>query len=110
MSNLFGCVYRLFFSIPLRDPSCPYLLIRRNALQEILKGNVGILKQGFWWEFVARCVAAGLRIKEIPVRHRERSAGQTQVYLPSKVPRIAFEHLRGLLQLKRELKLLYPRT
>ena len=110
MSNLFGYVYRLFFSIPLRDPSCPYLLIRRNALQEILKGNVGILKQGFWWEFVARCVAAGLRIKEIPVRHRERSAGQTQVYLPSKVPRIAFEHLRGLLQLKRELKVLYPRT
>lgn len=109
MSNLFGFVYRSIFSIPLRDPSCPFLLVRQNALREILRGNLGILKQGFWWEFVARCVAAGLRIKEIPVTHRARSAGQTQVYLPTKVPRIAFEHLLGLLKLKRELNTLYPR-
>ena len=109
MSNLFGFVYRSIFSIPLRDPSCPFLLVRQNALREILRGNLGILKQGFWWEFVARCVAAGLRIKEIPVTHRARSAGQTQVYLPTKVPRIAFEHLRGLLKLKCELNTLYPR-
>jgi dolichol-phosphate mannosyltransferase len=109
MSNLFGIVYRSIFSIPLRDPSCPFLLVRQNSLREILRGNLGILKQGFWWEFVARCVAAGFRIKEIPVTHRARSAGQTQVYLPAKVPRIAFEHLRGLLKLKRELDTLYPR-
>lgn len=109
MSNLFGLVYRSIFSIPLRDPSCPFLLVRQDALREILRGNLGILKQGFWWEFIARCVAAGLRIKEIPVKHRARSAGQTQVYLPTKVPRIAFEHLKGLFKLKRELKALYPR-
>ena len=109
MSNLFGLVYRSIFSIPLRDPSCPFLLVRQDALREILRGNLGILKQGFWWEFVARSVGAGLRIKEIPVKHRVRSAGQTQVYLPTKVPRIAYEHLKGLFQLKRELNALYPK-
>jgi dolichol-phosphate mannosyltransferase len=109
MSRLFGIAYRSLFSIPLRDPSCPFLVVRQDALREILQGNLGVLKQGFWWEFVARCVAADLRIKEIPVAHRVRAAGQTQVYLPTKVPRIAYEHLRGLLQLRRELRGRYPR-
>lgn len=109
MSKLFGLVYRSMFSIPMRDPSCPYLLVRRQALQEILRGDLGILKQGFWWEFVARSVAAGLRIEEIPVAHRVRAAGETQVYRPSKVPRIAIEHLRGLTKLRRELAARYPK-
>lgn len=108
MSKLFGLVYRSMFKIPMRDPSCPYLVVRQSALREILRGDLGILKQGFWWEFVARSVAAGLRIKEIPVAHRVRAAGETQVYRPAKVPRIAFEHLRGLAKLRRELHARYP--
>jgi len=103
MSGAFGLVYRCFFSVRLRDPSCPYLLIRRPALEKILSGQVGILKQGFWWEFVARAAAHRLRIVETPVNHRVRSAGTTQVYKPSKVPRIAYEHLLGLRKLHREL-------
>ncbi len=35
MSGAFGFVYGLLFRIPLRDPSCPYLLIRRPALEKI---------------------------------------------------------------------------
>lgn len=104
MSRSFGFVYRCFFSIPVRDPSCPFLLIRQEALKRVLRGNPGILKQGFWWEFMARCVAAKLRINELPVAHRTRSAGVTQVYRPIKVPRIAYEHLIGLAKLKRELR------
>lgn len=104
MSWAFGSVYRLFFDVRLRDPSCPYVLINRSGLNRILSGNVGILKQGFWWEFVARATAAGLRIAELPVGHRVRSAGVTQVYRLSKIPRIAFEHLVGLRKLKAELR------
>jgi len=103
MSNSFGVVYRCFFSIPVRDPSCPFLLIRQESLQLALRGNPGILKQGFWWEFIARCVAARLRIKELPVAHRARTAGITQVYRPTKVPRIAYEHILGLSKLRKEL-------
>jgi glycosyltransferase involved in cell wall biosynthesis len=103
MSGAFGLVYRRLFSVKLRDPSCPYLMIRRSGLEKILAGNIGILKQGFWWEFLARAQAANLRIAETPVKHRVRSAGVTQVYRPTKVPRIAAEHLVGLIKLKREL-------
>jgi glycosyltransferase involved in cell wall biosynthesis len=104
MSGAFKTVYHMFFRVSLRDPSCPYLLINRAGLEKILSGNVGILKQGFWWEFLARAVAANLRIVETPVRHRARAAGVTQVYRPTKIPRIAAEHLFGLYRLRRELK------
>jgi dolichol-phosphate mannosyltransferase len=103
MSGAFGLVYRIYFDVRLRDPSCPYILIRRTSLERILAGNVGILKQGFWWEFVARATALGLTIKETPVHHRIRTSGTTQVYRPAKVPRIAMEHLLGLRKLRSEL-------
>lgn len=67
MSGAFGVVYRrLFnvFNVRVRDPSFPNLLVHRPALQKIFAGNIGILKQGFWWEFLARAHAAGLRIVE----------------------------------------------
>jgi dolichol-phosphate mannosyltransferase len=103
MSSAFGLVYRILFDVRVRDPSCPYLLVHRSGLQKIISGNLGILKQGFWWEFLARASRAGLRIVETPVRHRNRASGVTQVYRPTKVPRIAAEHLVGLWKLKREL-------
>jgi glycosyltransferase involved in cell wall biosynthesis len=108
MSGAFGFVYRRFFNVRLRDPSCHYVLIRRLALRAILVGDVGILKQGFWWEFVARATALGLSIAELPVRHRVRSAGTTQVYRLKKIPNIALEHLSGLARLRRELRTLEP--
>jgi glycosyltransferase involved in cell wall biosynthesis len=103
MSGAFKTVYHMFFRVSVRDPSCPYLLINRAGLEKILSGNVGILKQGFWWEFLARAAATNLRIVETPVRHRLRKSGVTQVYRLTKLPRIAAEHLFGLYRLWREL-------
>jgi dolichol-phosphate mannosyltransferase len=103
MSWTFKSVYRRLFCVNVRDPSCPYLLINRSGLKKILSSNVGTLKQGFWWEFLARAVAANLRIVETPIRHRVRASGVTQVYRPTHVPRIAMEHLIGLYRLRQEL-------
>jgi dolichol-phosphate mannosyltransferase len=103
MSGAFGLVYRALFPVRLKDPSCPFLLLRREALQTILEGRVGILKQGFWWEFNARAVAAGLSIAQIPIHHRSRTAGSTRVYRPRKLPRLVAEHLHGLFVLRGEL-------
>ncbi len=108
MSGAFRLVYAKLFAVPLHDPSSPYLLIRRRALDRALAGRPGVLPQGFWWEFYARAVAAGVDLVEIPVRHRARIAGTTQVYRPAKVPRIAYVHLRGLFELRRELRAARP--
>jgi glycosyltransferase involved in cell wall biosynthesis len=103
MSAAFGAAFGLMFRVHRRDPSCPYMLIRRNVVEGLLSGRPGILPEGFWWEFSARVHAAGLRVAEVPVNHRKRAAGTTQVYLPSRVPRIAVEHLLGLVSLRADL-------
>lgn len=103
MSAAFGIPFRLMFHVRRTDPSCPYMLIHRDALDDVLRGSPGILPQGFWWEFSARVHAAGLRVAEVPVRHRPRAAGTTQVYKPAKIPRIAIEHLLCLLALRRDI-------
>ena len=104
MSFCFQQVYKLYFQIDLKDPSCPYFIIKREALLRVLDGNLGILKQGFWWEFFARARAKKLTISQVPITHRVRTAGQTVVYRPTKVPGIAWAHIRGLGELSRELK------
>jgi glycosyltransferase involved in cell wall biosynthesis len=106
ISRAFGTVYRALFPVRVRDPSCPYVVISRDALATVLTGSPGVLKQGFWWEFNARAFAHGLRVAEVPVRHRRRAAGETQVYRLRKIPRIAYEHVLGLFALRRELRLL----
>jgi len=106
ISGAFKILYRILFPVRLRDPSCPYLLIRREALGAVLRGNPGILKQGFWWEFNARAAAAGLLVAEVAVLHRERAAGGTQVYKLGQIPLIAYGHVLGLFALRRELKAL----
>jgi len=104
MSRAFKVAFSMLFSVSLRDPSSPYLLIRRPALERVLATDPGILPQGFWWESYARAAHLGLALSEVPVGHRARSAGRTQVYLPTKIPRIALVHLVGLVRLRRELR------
>jgi len=103
MSSAFRLVYERVFPVRVKDPSCPYLLVRRPLLEKILTGDLPVLAQGFWWEFIARAEAHGARIRQVPVQHRVRAAGVTQVYRPTKVPAIAYSHLLGLVELRREL-------
>jgi dolichol-phosphate mannosyltransferase len=103
MSGAFKLVYERLFPVRLKDPSCPYVLLRRDCLGRILRGHLGILPQGFWWEFNARAQAAGLSVVQVPIRHRVRASGETQVYTAKRIPAIAARHLRALFALRREL-------
>ncbi len=103
MSGAFRTAFRMMFHVPVHDPSCPFLLIRRPVLEAIVD-TLGVLKQGFWWEFTGRVCAAGFRVTEIPIVHRKRSAGQTQVYRLRKIPSIGWSHLLGLFVIRRQLQ------
>lgn len=103
ISRAFRLPYEVLFPVRLHDPSSPFVLAKRTELNPVLSYSLGILRQGFWWEFNARAHAAGLRVVEIPVAHRSRE-GKTQVYRMNKIAGIAFEHLRGLFTLRRELR------
>jgi len=95
MSGSFLAVYQLLFHVPVRDPSCPFLLMSREVIGSVVD-ELGVLREGFWWEFVARTHRKGYRIAEVPVTHRQRAAGETKVYHLSKLPGIASRHFVGL--------------
>jgi hypothetical protein len=57
------------------------------------------MQQGFWWEFMARVHRRGYSILELPVQHRERIAGETQVYKLRKLPGIGWRHFVALFKI-----------
>jgi glycosyltransferase involved in cell wall biosynthesis len=104
MSASFKFVYEILFSTNLKDPSCPYFITSAQNLTKILNTpSLGVLKQGFWWEFYARAKSLNIEILQVDINHRKRAAGNTVVYRPTKLPRIVIEHLIGLFKLKKLL-------
>jgi glycosyltransferase involved in cell wall biosynthesis len=103
MSRAFYALYQLLFRVPVHDPSCPFLLARR-AVVERLTPELGEMKQGFWWEFIARAHRRGFRIREFPVHHRDRFAGQTRVYHLSRLPGIGYRHFLALFKIWRQTR------
>lgn len=95
MSRTFYRIYQLLYHVPAHDPSCPYVLVKKKVVHQLVD-EVGIMQQGFWWEFVARVCRHGFSIQELPVRHRLRSAGTTQVYKFRKLPGIGWRHFVAL--------------
>lgn len=94
-SGFFYLLYQMVFRVPVHDPSCPFVLFPK-AVARKLAGELGEMKEGFWWEFVARAHRRGFRIVEMKVNHRQRSAGETQVYRWIKMPGIFFRHVGAL--------------
>jgi hypothetical protein len=98
MSGFFRQFYRVLFRAPIHDPSCPYILIRRRVVETVAH-EMGEMQQGFWWEFVARVHRRGFSLRELPVHHRLRTAGTTQVYQPSKLAGIFLRHFIALFKI-----------
>ncbi|MGD0384488.1 MAG: glycosyltransferase family 2 protein [Thermoguttaceae bacterium] len=98
LSRTFHIFYQLLYRVPVHDPSCSYVLARKEVIS-MLVGEVGAMQQGFWWEFVARLHRHGFSIDELPVNHRLRSGGTTQVYKFRKMPGIFCRHFLALFKI-----------
>lgn len=98
-SFLFKSVFELLFQISIHDPSAPFVLYKKKTVLPYLK-YYKFLKEGFWWGFIGAAVKNNLSIYEIPINHKVRLSGGTQVYLFKKIPKIAFYNLLGLIKLK----------
>lgn len=107
MSRTFFSVWKMLYRCPINDPSCPFMLASRQTIAE-LAPQMGRMQQGYWWEFMARVHRLGYSIKEFPVVHRDRAAGETQVYKLSKLPGIGWRHFVALFQILGETR--QPRT
>ena len=103
MSGTFFYIWKALYNCPINDPSCPYMLARRDVIAR-LAPTMGAMQQGYWWEFMARVHRLGFTIREFPVAHRDRAAGETQVYKLSTLPGIGWKHFLALFQILRETR------
>lgn len=85
------------------DPSCPYVLARRAALDRLIP-ELGVLDPGLWWEFTARAYRKHLPLLELQIHHRRRRSGSTQVFKWRKMPGIGLAHAIGLLKIWRQTR------
>jgi glycosyltransferase involved in cell wall biosynthesis len=100
-SRTFYTAYQVLYSVPLKDPSCPFILIHREVVQRLIP-QLGEMNQGLWWEFNARLHRRGFSLMEVPIEHRIRSNGTTRVYALKKLPSIGLSHLSALLRIWRQ--------
>ena len=107
MSRTFYIAWKVLYRCSLHDPSCPFMLARREAIQDLWP-CMGAMQQGFWWEFTARAHRLGFSIHELPVHHRDRAAGVTQVYRLKKLPGIGYRHAVALFKILAETRRRVP--
>ena len=107
MSRTFYRFWKALYRVPVHDPSCPFMLTRARVISRLV-GTLGAMEQGFWWEFVARAWRSGFSIQEFPVNHRERAAGETQVYKLGKLPGIGYRHFVALFRILAETRTAEP--
>ena len=98
-SKLFGFYHRALFPHRLHDPSCPFVMGHANLFKRTAPYLI-YMKEGFWWGFVGACCKLNIAIDEVQIRHRERTAGKTQVYKARKLLTIMVQNGIGLLKLR----------
>ena len=105
ISGSFKKLYEFLLKIRLNDPSCGYFMAYREDILSILnKEDIGLIKEGFWWEFYAWCIKKDLNIVEIPIKHFNREYGNTVVFTLRRIPKIAYRNILGLIKLRKKLK------
>ena len=100
ISNSFKYLYSKLTGINLQDPSCGYFVGYKSDIKRILNtDNLGLLKEGFWWEFYARAKYLGIDIEELPIKHFHRNYGNTVVFKLHRIPKIGISNIIGLIRL-----------
>lgn len=97
MSFSFYVFYQLVLQVPVHDPSCSFILTRRDVVEKLVS-ELGEMKEGFWWEFIARAHRRGFKVGEFPINHRERLKGKSRVYDLDRLPGIAYRHFVALIK------------
>lgn len=98
-SWLFKGIFVILFTTKIQDPSCPFVLFKKKTIARGLK-YLHYLSEGFWWGFSGFCLKNNLSINQIPINHRKRYGGDTQVFKFNKLFSISLKNVIGLIKLK----------
>tara|TARA_B100001123_G_C15311114_1_gene1024372 strand:- start:1366 stop:2064 length:699 start_codon:yes stop_codon:yes gene_type:complete len=99
ISKIFYFFYKIFFNVPLRDPSFAYIFMNKKVYSN-LNDFEPLMPDGFFWEFNARAKKLNFSFNEIKINHRKRKKGDTKIYTLKNLPRIAFTNGIGLIKLR----------
>jgi glycosyltransferase involved in cell wall biosynthesis len=99
-SKLFKIIHDYLFNTKIKDPSCPYVLSKKNVYLKLLD-KLEYLREGFWWGFVGAAKMSGFKFNQIDIIHYKRYDGSTVVYKLNRMPMIILRNIIGLIKLKR---------
>lgn len=94
-SSVFNGLTRVLLRTSLRDTNCAFKLIDRRILADLALESDDFCINA---ELFARARSIGLRVVEVPLRHRERTAGTSTVGLAD-----SLRTLRGLFEIRRRV-------
>lgn len=103
MSNTFQELSRRMFKLSIHDVTSSYRLMRYDAAQAVVS-DYRYMRESFWTEFTVLALKKGLTIAEVPITHRQRQRGSTNVYKLSKTPNIIYRQIVSLIRLWRDIK------
>ena len=104
ISKSFQLLAKNLFKIPkFNDMTAPYRLVNSTIAKRIAEKSKH-MKESFWTEFTIRASYMGFSSKEVPVTHRIRVGGGSNVYKPTKLVGIVISQLKGMFSLKMELR------
>ncbi len=89
IGRIYHWTVKILFGLPIRDVDCDFRLIRREVIETIeLESDSGVICP----EMMTKICGSGFRIREAPVHHYPRIAGESQFFRFGRI----FRTLRGL--------------
>ena len=82
-SWMFLQLFRFLFPSTIHDPSAPFLLYKRKIIRYVKYFKY--LNEGFWWGFIGLSIKKNISIYELPINHRLRDKGKSQIYFINKI-------------------------
>jgi len=98
-SRLFHVLFSLLFFNRLHDPSTPFVLFQKKSILPYVH-YLTYLHEGFWWGFIGTCLKFSISVMELPIHHRARLKGKTQIYSLKRMPSLAMRNIVGLFALR----------
>jgi len=98
-SKLFKIFHNLLFQSKLKDPSCPFVIGLNSTFKKLDRESLLLMKEGFWWGFVAISMKLKIRFIQKSIVHFERVEGEAGYKLKN-LPSIILRNILGLIKIK----------
>ena len=92
-------IYKFLFNVPLKDPSYAFIMMEKKV-HDTLNNFKPEMPDGFFWEFNARAKNIGFTFYNLDIIHNERYFGETRIYHWSKLPKVSYNNLLGMIKIK----------